>query len=137
MESSMSNREQVSVPLPRELRMPYATAEPREKFRLASENPDKVELVRQILARHPGEPALVISNHTDQEEVYIFLHGHGSMEVYESPETLSFVHNVKKGDMVTIPFLNYHPVFSQEDPLLFIWCMAGARHGVGDQRRTF
>lgn len=76
-------------------------------------------------------------NHTDQEEVYIFIEGQGSMEVYETPETLSFVHNVKKGDMVTIPFLNYHPVFSQEDPLRFIWCIAGERYWVGDKNRDF
>ena len=76
-------------------------------------------------------------NHTDQEEVYIFINGHGSMEVYETPETLSFVHNVNRGDMVTIPFLNYHPVFSQESPLEFIWCIAGERYWVGDKNKDF
>ena len=76
-------------------------------------------------------------NHTDQEETYIFIKGHGSMEVYESPETLSFVHNVREGDLVTIPFLNYHPVFSQECPLEFIWCIAGARYWVGDKNKDF
>jgi mannose-6-phosphate isomerase-like protein (cupin superfamily) len=76
-------------------------------------------------------------NHTDQEEVYIFLNGRGSMEVYETPETLSFVHNVDEGDAVTIPMLNYHPVFSQEKPLEFIWCIAGERYWVGDKNKDF
>jgi mannose-6-phosphate isomerase-like protein (cupin superfamily) len=76
-------------------------------------------------------------NHTDQEEVYIFINGKGSMEVYESPETLSFVHNVAEGDAVTIPFLNYHPVFSQDEPLEFIWCIAGKRYWVGDKNKDF
>ena len=76
-------------------------------------------------------------NHTDQEEVYIFLKGRGSMEVYESPETLTFVHNVGEGDAVSIPMLNYHPVFSQESPLEFIWCIAGARYWVGDKSKEF
>ena len=76
-------------------------------------------------------------NHTDQEETYIFIKGRGSMEVYESPETLSFVHNVNEGDLVTIPFLNYHPVFSQEGPLEFIWCIAGERYWVGDKNKDF
>jgi len=76
-------------------------------------------------------------NHTDQEEVYIFINGHGSMEVYDAPENLSFVHNVNRGDMVTIPFLNYHPVFSQESPLEFIWCIAGERYWVGDKNKDF
>lgn len=76
-------------------------------------------------------------NHTDQEEVYFFLKGRGSMEVYESPETLSFVHSVNEGDLVTIPMLNYHPVFSQQDPLEFLWCIAGERYWVGDKNKSF
>ena len=76
-------------------------------------------------------------NHTDQEEVYIFIKGHGAMEVYETPEKMSFVTSVNEGDMVTIPMLNYHPVFSQESPLEFIWCIAGARYWVGDKNKDF
>jgi mannose-6-phosphate isomerase-like protein (cupin superfamily) len=76
-------------------------------------------------------------NHTDQEEVYIFIKGHGAMEVYESPEKLCFVTSVDEGDMVTIPMLNYHPVFSQDSPLEFIWCIAGARYWVGDKNKDF
>lgn len=76
-------------------------------------------------------------NHTDQEEVYIFIEGHGAMEVYESPETLSFVHSVNRGDAVSIPMLNYHPVFSQDEPLQFIWCIAGERYWVGDKNKDF
>ena len=76
-------------------------------------------------------------NHTDQEEVYFFINGRGSMEVYEDPEKLSFVHNVNAGDAVTIPFLNYHPVFSQEEPLEFIWCIAGERYWIGDKNKDF
>jgi mannose-6-phosphate isomerase-like protein (cupin superfamily) len=76
-------------------------------------------------------------NHTDQEEVYFFIKGRGSMEVYESPETLSFVHNVQEGDLVTIPMLNYHPVFSQDSPVEFIWCIAGERYWVGDKNKSF
>ncbi len=76
-------------------------------------------------------------NHTDQEETYIFIKGHGAMEVYESPEKLTFVHSLAEGDLVTIPYLNYHPVFSQEDPLVFIWCIAGERYWVGDKNKDF
>ena len=76
-------------------------------------------------------------NHTDQEEAYIFIKGSGAMEVYETEESLSFVHSVGAGDIVTIPFLNYHPVFSQADPLEFIWCIAGERYWVGDKNKDF
>jgi len=59
------------------------------------------------------------------------------MEVYESPEKLCFVTSVNEGDLVTIPMMNYHPVFSQESPLEFIWCIAGARYWVGDKNKDF
>jgi len=76
-------------------------------------------------------------NHTDQEEIYIFTEGRGAMEVYADEERKSFVHSVQRGDAVTIPILNYHPVFSQEEPLHFIWCIAGARYWVGDKNKDF
>jgi DNA excision repair protein ERCC-3 len=41
-------------------------AEQRQKFRIASENPAKLAVIRQILARHPGEPALVIGMYVEQ-----------------------------------------------------------------------
>jgi len=59
---------EVRVPLPKELRMAYAASEPREQFRVASENPDKLEVARRILALHPGEPALLIGMYVDQVE---------------------------------------------------------------------
>jgi mannose-6-phosphate isomerase-like protein (cupin superfamily) len=85
----------------------------------------------------PGQRSWPPHNHTDQEEVYFFIQGRGSMEVYESPETMSFVRSVEEGDLVTIPMLNYHPVFSQADPLQFIWCIAGERYWVGDKNKSF
>ncbi|WP_127842866.1 DNA repair helicase XPB [Actinomyces wuliandei] len=47
-------------------RMAYATAEPRDRYRLASCAPAKVEVVEELLARHPGEQALVIGQYVDQ-----------------------------------------------------------------------
>lgn len=76
-------------------------------------------------------------NHTDQEEIYIFTKGRGSMEVYADEETKTFVRSVEEGDAVTIPLLNYHPVFSQDEELHFIWCIAGNRYWVGDKNKDF
>lgn len=76
-------------------------------------------------------------NHTDQEEVYSFIEGHGAMSVYENDEKQTYVVSVDTGDHITIPMLNYHPVFSQEDPLAFIWCIAGERYWVGDKNKDF
>lgn len=100
-----------------------------------SESADK--LVAGYTFYEPYTRAWPPHNHTDQEETYIFIKGHGAMEVYETPEQMTFVHSVNEGDLVTIPFLNYHPVFSQESPLEFIWCIAGERYWVGDKNKDF
>jgi mannose-6-phosphate isomerase-like protein (cupin superfamily) len=76
-------------------------------------------------------------NHTDQEEVYIFTKGRGAMEVYADEEHKTFVHSVEEMDAVTIPILNFHPVFSQSEELHFIWCIAGQRYWVGDKNEDF
>lgn len=76
-------------------------------------------------------------NHRDQEEIYSFIEGRGSMAVYETDESMSFVVPVETGDHVAIPLMNYHPVFSQEEPLAFIWCIAGERYWVGDKNKDF
>ena len=61
-----ANCTEVRLPMPEELRMPYAVADARNKFRIASENPLKIVSVREILARHPDEPALLIGMYLDQ-----------------------------------------------------------------------
>lgn len=76
-------------------------------------------------------------NHTDQEEVYSFIEGKGSMEVYGEEEFKTFVPSVDVGDHITIPVLNYHPVFSHDEPLCFIWCISGERYWVGDKNKDF
>ncbi len=57
---------EIRVPLPAALRSSYAVADARMKFRMASENPAKIDQVKAILSGHPGEPALVIGMYLDQ-----------------------------------------------------------------------
>ena len=57
---------EIRVPMPEELRMPYAVADARQKFRIASENPQKARHVREILDRHPDEPTLIIGMYVEQ-----------------------------------------------------------------------
>ena len=57
---------EIRVPLPPALRMHYAVAEPRQRFRIASENPAKLPIVRDLAAAHAGEPLLVIGMYLDQ-----------------------------------------------------------------------
>jgi len=57
---------EIRIPLSDELRMPYALAEARSKFRIASENPLKEKVVRQLLNRHSDEPCLIIAMYVEQ-----------------------------------------------------------------------
>ncbi|MBI4750187.1 MAG: DEAD/DEAH box helicase, partial [Acidobacteria bacterium] len=50
----------------REIRMSYAIASNREKFRIASENPVKLHLANKIRERHPNSPTLIIGQYLDQ-----------------------------------------------------------------------
>ena len=47
-------------------RMAYAVAEPEDRYRLASCSPRKVSVVEKLVARHTGEPTLVIGQYLDQ-----------------------------------------------------------------------
>lgn len=57
---------EIRIPLPDELRMPYAVANSRNKFRMASENPAKESAVEQLLVRHKDDHVLIIGMYVDQ-----------------------------------------------------------------------
>jgi DNA excision repair protein ERCC-3 len=57
---------EVRVPLPPAVRARYAVADRRGKFRIAAENPAKLEVLDALLARHRGEATLVIGQYLDQ-----------------------------------------------------------------------
>ncbi|GAB3869906.1 DEAD/DEAH box helicase [Kibdelosporangium lantanae] len=57
---------EVRVTLTDAERLTYATAEPEERYKICSTAHTKAAVVRSILARHPGEPALVIGAYLDQ-----------------------------------------------------------------------
>ncbi|QFZ16461.1 DNA repair helicase XPB [Saccharothrix syringae] len=59
---------EVRVTLTDNERLEYATAEPEERYRLCSTARTKLPVVRAVLDRHPGEPALVIGAYLDQLE---------------------------------------------------------------------
>ena len=100
-----------------------------------SEAADK--LIAGYTLYEPHTRAYPPHNHTDQEEIYIFTQGKGAMEVYLDEKSKTFVTSVDQMDAVTIPLHYYHPVFSQEEPLHFIWCIAGERYWVGDKNKAF
>ncbi len=57
---------EVRVTLPEGQRMAYAVAEPDERYRLASCSGAKLPVVDALVARHAGEPTLVIGQYLDQ-----------------------------------------------------------------------
>ena len=57
---------EVRVSLPTSERLAYATAEPEERYRLASCTHHKIQVVRDLVEQHAGEPTLVIGQYIDQ-----------------------------------------------------------------------
>ena len=57
---------EIRVPMAPGLRMEYATASKRAKFRIASENPAKLPLVDRLIERHPEDQILVIGQYIRQ-----------------------------------------------------------------------
>jgi DNA excision repair protein ERCC-3 len=59
---------EVRCQLLRDERWRYATAAPREKFRIASESSVKLALTQRVLALHPNAPTLIIGQYIEQLE---------------------------------------------------------------------
>ncbi|WP_395691003.1 DNA repair helicase XPB [Nocardioides sp.] len=57
---------EVRVTLPSSERLAYATAEPEERYRLASCTHHKIDVVRSLIATHAGQPTLVIGQYIEQ-----------------------------------------------------------------------
>src|SRR4029077_17094042 len=61
-----ANCSEIRVALPEPLRMDYAVAEWRNKYRIASENPAKDDVVASLLERYPGKRVLIIGQYLKQ-----------------------------------------------------------------------
>ncbi|WP_436701648.1 DNA repair helicase XPB [Nocardioides sp. BYT-33-1] len=57
---------EVRVSLPDSARMAYATADPEERYRLAACTPEKLSVVKDLVAQHAGRPTLVIGQYLEQ-----------------------------------------------------------------------
>jgi len=57
---------EIRILLPDELRLEYALAEDRAKYRLAAENPRKLDVLDQLLAKHPHDSILIIGMYLSQ-----------------------------------------------------------------------
>lgn len=90
-------------------------------------------LVAGLVFFEPYTRSFPAHMHTDQEEVYHFLDGKGAIEIYPSEEKKTFVYNVTKDTVASVPLEHYHPCFAQESPLVWAWIIAGERYWVGDR----
>ena len=59
---------EIRIPMDEALRLDYAVADLRRKYRLSMENPAKLTVVKQLLARHADDNVLVIGVYLDQLE---------------------------------------------------------------------
>jgi DNA excision repair protein ERCC-3 len=59
---------EIRLDLPENLKIPYAVAASREKYRIASENPLKEEAARELIENHPEDQILVIGQYLSQLE---------------------------------------------------------------------
>jgi DNA excision repair protein ERCC-3 len=59
---------EVRIPLPDEVRLQYAVAEEHEKNRIAAENPAKLAVLDELLAKHREDNVLIIGTYLSQLE---------------------------------------------------------------------
>ncbi len=57
---------EIRIALPEELEIPYAVGGKAEKFRIASENPKKIDIITQIIENNPEDHILVIGQYIRQ-----------------------------------------------------------------------
>ena len=60
---------EIRIPLPDSVRMDYAVADEREKYRVAAENPAKIDVMLQLLIKHQADNVLIIGQYIDQLEL--------------------------------------------------------------------
>ena len=61
-----ANCYEIRIDLPQRFKIDYATADKRGKFRIASENPQKIEITKQIIANHREDSIMVIGQYISQ-----------------------------------------------------------------------
>lgn len=59
---------EIRLPLPQDMRLDYATAGGRGKFRIAAENGNKLHLIQHLLEKHKDDQVLVIGQYIEQLE---------------------------------------------------------------------
>jgi DNA excision repair protein ERCC-3 len=61
--------QEIRVPLQEDQRLLYAVSEEREKYRMAAENPVKIQIVHELARQHAEDQVLIIGQYLDQLKV--------------------------------------------------------------------
>jgi len=61
-----ANCTEIRVPMPESIKMDYAISESRTKFRIASENYKKIDIIDKLLEKHSEDNVLIIGQYIDQ-----------------------------------------------------------------------
>jgi len=59
---------EIKIELPKNIKMGYTVASDRNKFTIASTNPDKLRVIQSLIAKHKDDNILVIGQYLDQLE---------------------------------------------------------------------
>ncbi len=59
---------EIRLELPEDEKLSYAVADKRRKYRIAAENPKKIEIAKELLENHPDEGTLIIGQYLNQLE---------------------------------------------------------------------
>ncbi len=60
---------EIRIPLPDADRLKYAVADAKAKFRIASENPAKIDMVSHLIEKHKDDNILIIGQYLDQLDI--------------------------------------------------------------------
>jgi len=82
---------EIRVPLPDDIRIEYATSSIRKKYRIASENPNKLKVVANLIKRHRNDLVLVIGQYISQLETIA--------KKFNAPIITGKVDNIERGKL--------------------------------------
>ena len=57
---------EIRIDLPEEERLNYAMSNQEDRYRIAATSPMKIDVIKRLLAKHTGEPTLIIGQYLDQ-----------------------------------------------------------------------
>ena len=57
---------EIRIDLPEEERLNYAMANQEDRYRIAATSPMKIDVIKKLLAKHAGEPKVIIGQYLDQ-----------------------------------------------------------------------